>query len=791
MGVSLLAFTSTILRTCGRILYSYLFPVAIGLMLMVSPAHAQFTITENFKSSSAGNVTLGGSAKLTSGTIDPVGDGWLRLTEDKNNDVGYAFVNQGFPSTLGVLMDFEYVSWRRSNAPGFPMGADGFSIFLFDDNVTATTFRLGAAGGSLGYAQSTSSGNTGLNGGYVGIGIDEFGNYSTCSDGKSGGEPNCNFGHPDLISARGPAPNYAYIQGSSVGTSLDYDVLTNTRPTAAQFYRRVQIQITKTGPAGSYQILVKSTTTPGGTLTTLFGPVTLSSPPPARLKLGFAASTGGAWNKHEVRNLIITTPGNIRVQKLVDKSTVKVGDQLTYRITTYNETAAAITGLPLKDTFPAGFSPTSITFSNDGFAGNTASGYTNTDLSNARLNMAANSNSTFIVTGTVTSKPIGGTLTNTARVDPAAAGITDGDPTNDVSSASTQVISPDFTVTKTHTGNLRKSLSGSFTITVRNSGTDPQPLNSAVNLTDVIPAGFTVTGAPTGTGWSFTGTSGNSIVASRSDQLAAGSSYPLITIPVRVDVNAANSLTNMAVVKNAYDANAANDTSRDVVDTRRNMDLQVVSYVLPSQKKGCVGTPYNVQVNIRNNGPDSALNGRFNFKVPTASNVITLVSRTITSGAGSFSGGSTDPVNGYTDFVTLTSGAAATYIFSVLVTNPAPADLAICEATLLRSSTDLDIDASDPTIAIPTDPQHECDALPSGPTCNNILRDTVFVSSTVTANAGPDQQLCNTTTGQLAATAPPSGTGAWSQYTGPNTAGITNPALNNTTITNLAPGTYG
>ncbi|NML35687.1 hypothetical protein HHL17_00630 [Chitinophaga sp. G-6-1-13] len=32
----------------------------------------------------------------------PPGQGWLRLTEDVGNQVGYAFINAGFPSTLGV-----------------------------------------------------------------------------------------------------------------------------------------------------------------------------------------------------------------------------------------------------------------------------------------------------------------------------------------------------------------------------------------------------------------------------------------------------------------------------------------------------------------------------------------------------------------------------------------------------------------------------------------------------------------------------------------------------------------
>nr|WP_295872646.1 gliding motility-associated C-terminal domain-containing protein [uncultured Chitinophaga sp.] len=759
-------------------------------LLLSLSARAQFTITENFKSSSAGNVTLGGAAKLTSGVDDPAGQGWLRLTEDVGNQVGYAFVNAGFPSTLGVLMDFEYVAWRRTN-PSLG-GGDGFSVFLFDDNITAATFKLGSRGGSLGYAQSNATGNTGLAGGYVGVGIDEYGNYANCSEGKSGGvSGNCGTLYRDYISARGPSPTYSYLGGSSVGTSLDYDVVTSTRPTPTQFYRRVQVTILPTG-TGQYTLTVKSTNVQGGTLQTLFGPITLTSPPPARMKLGFAASTGGAYNRHEVRNLIITTPGNIRVQKLVDKPIAKVGDALTYKVTVYNETTSALTGLPLQDVFsPAnGFNISNVTFSNDGFAGNTATGYTSTSLSNATLNMQSTSTSTFTVTGTVASMPPGKVLTNKVWVTPSATGITDPDASNDTSSVSTNIIAPDLAITKTHNGNLRKGLTGNYVLNIANGGVDAKPDVSQVTVTDVIPTGLTINGTPTGTGWSIS-VSGATVTATRQDALAAGASYPPITIPVKVSVSAPDSVTNTATVANAYEANTANNIASDKVDTRRNMDLQVVSSVSPPNKQGCLNTPYNIQINIRNNGPDSAVNGKFSFSVPTAINNISLVSRTITAGSGSFGVGSSISNIGYTDSVTLTSGAAATYIFSVIVTTQAPADLAIFEASLLRSATDLDTDASDPTLAVPVNPNHECDAAPSGGGCNNILRDTTFVRNKPTpSNAGIDQAVCNVTSATLNGNNPVTGTGTWRQLTGPNTVTIANPGMAGTSVSNLITGTY-
>ncbi|MCW3461912.1 DUF7927 domain-containing protein [Chitinophaga nivalis] len=788
MGVNLLAITPTAIRINKRFFCRYFIVPFLFFFLYGLPAHAQFTITEDFKGNSQGDITLGGAARLTSGTVDPTGAGWLRLTEDVNNQVGYAYVNQGFPSTLGVLMDFEYVAWRRQN-PQFG-GGDGFSVFLFNDNVT--NFTLGSRGGSLGYSQSTSTGNTGLSGGYVGIGIDEFGNYGNCGDGKVGGfTANCSDQFPDYISARGPAPNYAYVGGARVNASIDYDPLTPTRPTSAQFYRRVQVEIMPTG-TGQYEITVRWKTSPNGAFTTIFGPFVLSAPPPPRLKLGFAASTGLANNNHEVRNLIITTPGNIRVQKLADKPIARPGGPLTYRITAYNETTSQVNNLPLKDIFSPtnGFNISNVSFSNDGFSGNTATGYTSTSLSSARLNMAAKSSSTFTITGTVNGKPPGGILTNTTYVEPAATGISDADASNDTSRVNTQIITPDLAITKTHNGSIRKGLSGNYVLTVRNVGTDDKPGPSTVTINDVVPAGL-IAGIPSGTGWSFAGTSGNTIVATRTDQLAAGASYPPITIPVRVPVNAPHRIINTATVQNEYESNTTNNTANDTLDTRRNIDLELVSLIVPPSKKGCVLKPYNVTVTVRNNGPDSAVNARFNFAVPTALNVISLVSRNIVAGSGTFGTGSSTGPTGYTESLTLTSGGTATYVFAVTVTDPAPADLAIANAYLLRSSTDLDIDASDPTLTNPTDPQHECDALPSGPLCNNIRFDTVIVTAPPTpANAGPDRVLCNVTTINLAGNTPALGKGIWTQASGPNTATINNPAVPNTSVSGLVPGTY-
>ncbi|MHB9142766.1 MAG: L-type lectin family protein, partial [Paludibacter sp.] len=130
---------------------------------------------------------------------------------------GYAYIDKPFSSNLGVIIDFEYKIWR-STTSGNP-GADGIGVYFFDAD---STFRLGGYGGSLGYAPNTgASSPLGLAGGYLGIGIDEYGNFSNPSEGRIGGPGLlCNS-----ITLRGPtnytpATTIIFLKTSQLLTSI-------------------------------------------------------------------------------------------------------------------------------------------------------------------------------------------------------------------------------------------------------------------------------------------------------------------------------------------------------------------------------------------------------------------------------------------------------------------------------------------------------------------------------------------------------------------------------------------
>ena len=115
---------------------------------------------------------------------------------------------------------------------------------------------------------------------------------------------------------------------------------------------------------------------------------------------------------------------------------------------------------------------------------------------------------------------------------------------------------PDLAISKSHTGNFSVGQTGAtYTMTVSNAGHGPT--SGTVTVVDTLPSGLTAT-AISGTGWSCAlGT----LTCTRADALAAGSSYPAITLIVNVAANAPSLVTNSATVSGGGETNIANDTA--------------------------------------------------------------------------------------------------------------------------------------------------------------------------------------------------------------------------------------
>jgi uncharacterized repeat protein (TIGR01451 family) len=117
---------------------------------------------------------------------------------------------------------------------------------------------------------------------------------------------------------------------------------------------------------------------------------------------------------------------------------------------------------------------------------------------------------------------------------------------------------PDMTIGVSHVGSFVLGQAGAvYTITALNSGATST--SGTVTVVDTLPAGLTAT-AMAGTGWSCTA---STVTCTRSDVLAASSSYPAITLTVNVGANAGASVTNIATVSGGGEIIIANDTAND------------------------------------------------------------------------------------------------------------------------------------------------------------------------------------------------------------------------------------
>lgn len=277
---------------------------------------AQFPYFESFKGSSAPDITFGGepTAFLTSGNVDAQNEGFLRLTNNTVNQKGFIHNNTSFSSQNGLKIQFEYFTYGGT--------ADGITFFLYD--AAETNFKIGGFGGSLGYAQyqgwNQSDVTPGVTSGYLGIGIDEYGNFSRAVEARQGGIEGPLGGlSKSSITIRGKGNgnattpnNYAFLISKST-LDFGFNVISSDRnPSPAnKNYRKALIDLIP-NPNGGYNITIKIVTGGEPAIThTIIDKYYYAEPAPAMVRYGISASTGDEINFHEIRNISINEADNI------------------------------------------------------------------------------------------------------------------------------------------------------------------------------------------------------------------------------------------------------------------------------------------------------------------------------------------------------------------------------------------------------------------------------------------------------------------------------------------------
>ncbi|MEG5100896.1 DUF4347 domain-containing protein, partial [Microcoleus sp. AT13-A5] len=285
---------------------------------------------------------------VVGGRIDPVGSGALRLTSANGNQAAFVIYNSPISSAEGLKVTFNLFAYGGAG------GADGVSFFLIDGTTTPTA--AGGYGGGLGYARRNSDPITpGIVGGYLGIGLDEFGNFSNPAQaGKDGPGP-----RPDSITIRGSAATtYSFLGTATVPGGIDN--LSATTRTAANVKKTVQITLLP----GSNSLSVALDDNGNGvfetneTFITIPDLVTANGAIPATLKFGFASSTGASTNIHEIANLAVETinppalSADISVAK-TGPSFATPGSTITYTIISTNNGTSSAADVKIQDQLPA------------------------------------------------------------------------------------------------------------------------------------------------------------------------------------------------------------------------------------------------------------------------------------------------------------------------------------------------------------------------------------------------------------------------------------------------------
>lgn len=219
-------------------------------------------------------------------------DGRLRMTDSSNNVATAASLLRLFPGAGNkIVYEFDHYAYAGN-------GADGMAVTLSDAAITPVP---GGYGGSLGYAQRC--GISGFAGGWLGLGIDEFGNFR--NDGECRGDGGSPSGRVlDSIAVRGSGSGVSgyLLHGESGALNPPVDDTGSSTPAYGHRYR---VTIDHTDNFHAYTSVERDT---GAGYETLIPVYDAKGQPgqaavPENWLISMTGSTGGSRNIHEIDNL--------------------------------------------------------------------------------------------------------------------------------------------------------------------------------------------------------------------------------------------------------------------------------------------------------------------------------------------------------------------------------------------------------------------------------------------------------------------------------------------------------
>ncbi|MCS4308892.1 putative acyltransferase (DUF342 family) [Rheinheimera pacifica] len=245
----------------------------------------------------------------SSGDFTPsVVNGRLRMTQNVGNQSTSVTYQRLYPAANNlVVVEFDYLAYGGN-------GADGLALVLSDATVTP---QPGAFGGPLGYGFKP--GIPGFSGGWLGFGLDEYGNYSA-----EGGSTNIGRRQQSVV-VRGSGSGttgYRYLRGTcNNGTSnTNGNCLSPAVDGNQNNPHRYRFTIDSRA-TGSTMVSVDRNT--GNGFVNLIAPFNVQgqtgqAPVPENFFVSITGSTGGSNNIHELDNLSICAQRSMPVGQQID-----------------------------------------------------------------------------------------------------------------------------------------------------------------------------------------------------------------------------------------------------------------------------------------------------------------------------------------------------------------------------------------------------------------------------------------------------------------------------------------
>jgi len=402
-------------------------------------------------------------------------------------------------------------------------------------------------------------------------------------------------------------------------------------------------------------------------------------------------------NDSDTEDTTVTTVANLSIAKTDSVDPADPGDAVDYTLVVSNAGPANATNVTVTDTVPAGITVTGVS------TGAGSCSFVGNDVTCTLGTLANGGTWTVVVHAAVDASNPGGVFTDTASVDADQVDRIPGDDT-DTEDTTVNTIA-DLGIVKTDSADpLQPGDAFSYTLTVTNHG----PADATgVHITDLVPAGLSVTGVNAVGPGACTAT-GNDVDCTRAS-LVSGATW---TIDVDVHTSAADpgtTYTNTAsVAGDQADPLATNDSDSEDTTVTAVADLGVTKS--DSVDPALPGQVVDYTITVTNAGPATATNVGLTDTVPAG---LTVTGATVVVGSCSLSGndvscGRASLANGATWIVTVhttvdgsNTGGTFTDIAAVAAdqTDPDAANDTASEDTVVSIAADLEIvktDSADP-----------------------------------------------------------------------------------------------